>query len=67
MTNTIKYQLDETHIPKYWYNIAADLPSPPPAVLHPGTLKPLGPDDLALSVGRIAHFLEGYRKRHGNA
>jgi tryptophan synthase beta chain len=47
MTDTIKYQLDETHIPKYWYNIAADLPSPPPPVLHPGTLKPLGPDDLA--------------------
>jgi len=23
-------------------------------------------DDLAVSVGRIAHFLEGYRKRHGN-
>ncbi|PUA20718.1 pyridoxal phosphate-dependent aminotransferase [Glaciimonas sp. PCH181] len=22
-------------------------------------------DDLAVSVGRIAHFLEGYRKRHG--
>jgi tryptophan synthase beta chain len=25
----------------------ADLPSPPPPPLHPGTLKPLGPDDLA--------------------
>ena len=25
----------------------ADLPSPPPPVLHPGTLKPVGPDDLA--------------------
>ncbi|MFC5474060.1 pyridoxal phosphate-dependent aminotransferase [Paraherbaspirillum soli] len=24
-------------------------------------------DDLAESVGRIAHFLEGYRKRHGTA
>ncbi|MDY7548188.1 pyridoxal phosphate-dependent aminotransferase [Glaciimonas sp. Gout2] len=24
-------------------------------------------DDLAVSVGRIAHFLEGYRKRHGTA
>ncbi|KAF3999404.1 pyridoxal phosphate-dependent aminotransferase [Glaciimonas immobilis] len=23
-------------------------------------------DDLEVSVGRIAHFLEGYRKRHGN-
>ena len=25
----------------------ADLPSPPPPVLHPGTLQPVGPDDLA--------------------
>src|SRR5256885_6367575 len=47
MSDSVKYPLDETHIPKYWYNIAADLPKPPPAVLHPGTLQPLGPDDLA--------------------
>src|SRR5882672_5828350 len=47
MTDSIKYVLDETQIPKYWYNLMADLPSPPPAVLHPGTLKPIGPDDLA--------------------
>ena len=47
MTDSIKYVLDETHIPKYWYNLMADLPSPPPPVLHPGTLKPIGPDDLA--------------------
>lgn len=24
-------------------------------------------DDLGVAVGRIAHFLDGYRKRHGNA
>jgi len=47
MSETIKYLLDESHIPKFWYNIMADLPSPPPPVLHPGTLKPVGPDDLA--------------------
>jgi tryptophan synthase beta chain len=27
--------------------LAADLPVPLPAVLHPGTLQPVGPDDLA--------------------
>jgi tryptophan synthase beta chain len=43
----VKYILDETHIPKHWYNIVADLPSPPPPVLHPGTKQPVGPDDLA--------------------
>ncbi len=47
MNSTIKYVLDESRIPKSWYNIVADLPCPPPPVLHPGTLKPVGPDDLA--------------------
>lgn len=47
MADTVKYVLDETHIPKHWYNIMADLPSPPPPVLHPGTKQPVGPDDLA--------------------
>jgi len=47
MTDSIKYLLDETRIPKHWYNLMADLPSPPPPVLHPGTLQPVGPDDLA--------------------
>jgi tryptophan synthase beta chain len=47
MSDTVKYVLDESRIPKAWYNIVADLPAPPPEVLHPGTLKPVGPDDLA--------------------
>jgi tryptophan synthase beta chain len=47
MADSVKYLLDETRIPKRWYNIMADLPSPPPPVLHPGTRQPVGPDDLA--------------------
>ena len=47
MNDRVKYLLDEGDLPKFWYNIAADLPSAPPAVLHPGTLQPIGPDDLA--------------------
>jgi len=47
MTESVKYLLDESRIPKHWYNLMADLPKPPPPVLHPGTLKPVGPDDLA--------------------
>jgi tryptophan synthase beta chain len=46
MTQTVKYLLDESRIPKFWYNLVADLPVPPPPPLHPGTLQPLGPDDL---------------------
>src|SRR5207245_1393338 len=37
----------EKDIPTKWYNIQADLKSPLPPVLHPGTGKPIGPQDLA--------------------
>src|SRR4051794_22835799 len=42
-----KFVLDESRIPRAWYNIAADLPTPAPPVLHPGTHQPIGPADLA--------------------
>ena len=42
-----KFVLDESRIPRAWYNIAADLPVPQSPPLHPGTRQPLGPDDLA--------------------
>ena len=42
-----KFTLDENDMPTRWYNIQADLPEPLPPVLHPGTGKPVGPDDLA--------------------
>ena len=47
MTDSVKYVLDERDIPRHWYNIVADLPVPPPPVLHPGTHQPVTPDDLA--------------------
>jgi tryptophan synthase beta chain len=42
-----KFLLDESQLPRRWYNIRADLPSPPQPVLHPGTGEPVGPEDLA--------------------
>ena len=47
MNDTVKFLLPEDRIPRAWYNITADLPVPLPPVLHPGTGKPVGPDDLA--------------------
>jgi tryptophan synthase beta chain len=47
LMETIQYNLPQSRIPQAWYNIAADLPKPMAPPLHPGTLKPLGPDDLA--------------------
>ena len=46
MSDTVKYLLEESRLPKAWYNIVADLPRPPDPVLHPGTLQPVGPADL---------------------
>jgi tryptophan synthase beta chain len=47
LTDKTRFVLDEERIPRAWYNIAADLPSPPPPPLHPGTGQPIGPGDLA--------------------
>src|SRR5437899_1112503 len=42
-----KFLLDESRLPKAWYNINPDMPVPPAPVLHPGTREPVTPDDLA--------------------
>ena len=42
-----KVLLDETDLPDRWYNILPDLPAPPAPYLHPGTMQPFGPVDLA--------------------
>jgi tryptophan synthase beta chain len=42
-----KYQLTEREIPTHWINLLGDLPGDPLPPLHPGTLQPAGPDDLA--------------------
>ncbi len=41
-----KVVLDESQMPTHWYNIVADLPTPPPPHLHPATQQPLVPSDL---------------------
>ncbi len=47
MRDVTKYLLSEAQMPRAWYNIQADLPQSAPPVLHPGTLQPVGPQDLA--------------------
>jgi tryptophan synthase beta chain len=42
----IKIMLDEEDIPKRWYNVASDLPTPLDPPLNPGTLKTLNPSDM---------------------
>ncbi|HKL01385.1 MAG TPA: TrpB-like pyridoxal phosphate-dependent enzyme [Desulfotignum sp.] len=44
---TQKFLLTEQEIPRKWYNIMADMPTPMEPPLHPGTGQPCGPEDLA--------------------
>ncbi|HKJ10121.1 MAG TPA: TrpB-like pyridoxal-phosphate dependent enzyme, partial [Gammaproteobacteria bacterium] len=41
-----KIMLDESEIPTHWYNVIADMPTPPSPPLGPDG-KPVGPDALA--------------------
>ncbi|MDR0684779.1 MAG: TrpB-like pyridoxal phosphate-dependent enzyme [Spirochaetaceae bacterium] len=38
--------LSEDEIPRYWYNVRADMKEKPDPILHPGTLKPVTAADL---------------------
>ncbi len=52
----VKIYLEEKDMPRAWYNIQADMPNQPQPPLHPGTKKPVGPDDLSpiFPMGLIA-------------
>lgn len=41
-----KIYLEESEIPKQWYNVRADMKNKPAPLLNPGTGKPMGFDDL---------------------
>ncbi|MCK9230613.1 MAG: TrpB-like pyridoxal phosphate-dependent enzyme [Syntrophales bacterium] len=42
-----KIILQDNEIPRQWYNVLADVPTPMSPPLHPGTGQPLAPDDMA--------------------
>jgi tryptophan synthase beta chain len=46
MSTKTRFLLEESDIPKSWYNINADRPIPPTPVLHPQTFQPVTPDFL---------------------
>ena len=48
MSDQTRYLLNETDLPKYWYNVNADMPNPPAPVLNPQTLEPITPDFLSV-------------------
>src|SRR5512143_1293015 len=48
MPDQTKFLLNETDLPRFWYNINADSPLPPTPVLRPDTLEPVTPDFLSV-------------------
>jgi tryptophan synthase beta chain len=48
MSDQTRFLLDETDLPKFWYNVNADMPVPPAPVLHPQTMEPVTPDFLSV-------------------
>lgn len=48
-TNTIPYKiyLDESEMPKAWYNVRADMKNKPAPLLNPGTLQPMTAEELS--------------------
>ena len=61
---TIQYLLPQDRIPRVWTNILPDLPRPLAPPLHPGTLQPIGPADLAplFPMGLILQEVSGERE-----
>ena len=48
MSEQVRFNLNESDLPKYWYNVNSDNPVPPAPVLHPGTKEPVTPDFLSV-------------------
>ena len=49
MSNEIPYKiyLEENEMPKYWYNLRADMINKPAPLLNPGTLQPMKAEELS--------------------
>jgi tryptophan synthase beta chain len=48
MYTQTRFLLNESDLPKFWYNINGDSPIRPAPVLHPQTLEPVTPDFLSV-------------------
>jgi len=48
MTTQTRYLLNESDLPRFWYNVNADMPVAPAPVLHPQSMEPVTPDFLSV-------------------
>ena len=47
MNKQKRFLLDESELPRQWYNIQADMPNKPLPPIHPVTRQPLSAEDLS--------------------
>ncbi len=64
MTTQTRFILHESDVPKFWYNINADMPVPMAPVLHPQTLQPVTPDFLSVLFPMDLILQEVSRERY---
>jgi tryptophan synthase beta chain len=48
MNSETRFLLSESDLPRFWYNVNADMPVQPAPVLHPQTMEPVTPDFLSV-------------------
>ena len=48
--------LTEDQMPQKWFNLRAAMPEQPDPLIHPGTLQPLGVDDLSPIFLSLIHI-----------
>jgi len=61
--DVLKVLLPDSEIPKYWYNIQADLKEPLPPYYSPRTGKPVSPDELSVIFAKELIEQEVTRER----
>jgi tryptophan synthase beta chain len=65
MSKQFKFMLDESNIPKAWYNINADMPVHLARVLHPATKKPVNPNSPSPFLPMALHSQDVSTERIG--
>ncbi len=62
MATQTRYLLNEFDLPRFWYNVNADMPLAPAPVFNPMTLEPVTP---GLSLRSVPNGSDLTRDQHG--
>ena len=64
MSDNTKFLLNESELPKAWYNVNADMPVPMMPPLHPGTMQPVTPEFLSVLSPMALIMQDASRERY---